>query len=673
MSTPRATRPAAPLAAEAEIELPGKVVDLFTRRPTGALKEEFDAMYGIDHDLHPFLYSRAAPKKRGPFHGRWRPDYFVKISDELRRAFPTVFLHHQECFGDRFDDAAAFAARLALYASKSIDHPDIHVDEAIEACVYVLPDLRKLAVRGKTAKRRAQPTVDGIESKLHVYGNTLRPSGQRVGESRMDKAVPGDAQLCVKAAAARGVSEHQQEMILSAVRILDTFCHEVRCLPLDHHLIDELVVTVAPTPPEVTPPSDDHVAVDSAQAALVLGKSVGHISWLHRRERLSGAVRGGQLIVSLPKVEVAKQVRAVLPAYLPESIYGRDQISLPELSWAITRGMPGESEQTRIVIELWPAAGLRPAEWAGVTERDWEELSPGAFAHPAAWSGGGDLAPAVAVLHVWRRYKPYNGGYGLLKNGVRRDIWFAEAGAAKMRRLFVISREMREIARAAGIAWIDVRTLPISRDLPEELWPADPLGPPCLPLFCGSDGRPGDIERLNNAFSRALLVSGFPLDRAVVLGQLMKLRHLAGSLFFEALGGEREAIEGTAAFLGDTVDVVRRTYVRHNRFRQAEVAMRVAREVDSQVEQLEVAASGDLTELTEHLSAAKAAADHEDLEAVRLHHRLGTECITRVLLAVPPEKRSDRLRDGLRTAERTFAEAEAYAQRGRPGWTGMSL
>ena len=73
MSTPRATRPAAPLAAEAEIELPGKVVDLFTRRPTGALKEEFDAMYGIDHDLHPFLYSRAAPKKRGPFHGRWRP------------------------------------------------------------------------------------------------------------------------------------------------------------------------------------------------------------------------------------------------------------------------------------------------------------------------------------------------------------------------------------------------------------------------------------------------------------------------------------------------------------------------------------------------------------------------------------------------------------------------
>ena len=103
--------------------------------------------------------------------------------------------------------------------------------------------------------------------------------------------------------------------------------------------------------------------------------------------------------------------------------------------------------------------------------------------------------------------------------------------------------------------------------------------------------------------------------------------------------------------------------------------MRVAREVDSQVEQLEVAASGDLTELTEHLSAAEAAADHKVLEVRSLHHRPRRKmCITRVLLAVPQEKRSDRLRDGPRTAERTFAEAEPTPSAAAPAeFPAMSL
>jgi len=237
---------------------------------------------------------------------------------------------------------------------------------------------------------------------------------------------------------------------------------------------------------------------------------------------------------------------------------------------------------------------------------------------------------------------------------------------------------MREIATAAGTPWVDIETLPVSPHLREDLWPTygwspDQPGRPCLPLFCAADGRPGDVTELNTAFSQALLVAGFPADRCRTLGQLMKLRHLGGSIFFEALGGKREAIEATAQFMGDTVDVVRSTYVRLSRYRQMETAMRVEREIASQAEQLQVAESGDLNRLSEHLAAAREAGDREDLEAVRLHRRLGGECITRVLLAMPPEKLSDKLRDGLRAAERTFAEAEAYAQRGRPGWTGMPL
>jgi hypothetical protein len=340
MSTCRPARPTLPLAPEAEIELPGKVVDPFTRRPVGPLKEEFDVMHVIDHNLWPYLYCRAAPKRHGPFHGRWRPDYFVKIPDELRRAFPNVFRHHQECFREDREAAEAFAARVALYASGAIHQPTVHLDEAIDAFDLVLPRIEKTKVRGGTARWRPTTTTDGIISRLHVYADTRRRSGRRLGEHRMDQLVPTDASVCLTAAAAeRAVTEHQQEMILSALRLFETWAHEEGCLPADHHLVNRLVVTAAPTCKKVSPPPG-HRVVDSAQAALVLGRSISQVTRLARQGRIHGVKQGGEWHLYLVEAGVASLVRATLPAYLPRSSYGDDQISLPELWWAIREGLP---------------------------------------------------------------------------------------------------------------------------------------------------------------------------------------------------------------------------------------------------------------------------------------------------------------------------------------------
>ncbi|MGA9112616.1 MAG: hypothetical protein WB802_02290, partial [Candidatus Dormiibacterota bacterium] len=633
------------------------------RRLTQVGLDLLHAVYAVNRQAEPFLHVRASRVARGEFFG-FRPEWFVVTTPEFREKYKATKDLKQtqiSCKGNRAK-AVLIARGVEALAIDALEPPPLTVGELFSRFRAALPNLSKKYLRMVGDEPRTK-TIQRYEIALDHFAATVVSQTQvpmgggkkqvlRVEHLRTDLAGASHGTATMKRLAHRGVAKDTQYQYRCCLKVPFTWGADLGYLVPDGgtKFTDEIEL-FEPTVDEPTPRKGFWM-VNTAQAGLLLGCPGWRVIKLALKEEIESVLTINRRYYFISEQVVrALQERqgwpTAIPDFIPQSVCGREFFSMPEFGWLIDFGFADEPEELRLCCEILATMGFRPSELAGIGEFDIVRCGP--YSHPDCL-GDCDLEPSVGYVTArwqFRRKGKFreaaNGYLKFLKNGRKRDVYFGQHILRMLDRLLEINREKRRRAEAAG-----------------HPWPTLPHG---MPLFCGDDGLPMSIDLLNQVLGRALLRAGFPADRCIELARAHKLRHLAGSEHYRLTGNSKL----TADFLGDTREVVEKTYIHIAMAAEGRHHVQVQESAATQAQRRKVAETGVEVVLDEQVGKAQAAARDMDGVALAQARRQGDQCIRQLFEIYEGRLPSD-ARAHVHQAVRRFDEAEAYLDRDQPGW-----
>jgi integrase len=606
------------------------------------------------------LCAKPVPVADGEFLGRYRPDFFVPIPQQLRERWPELFPTRQRSFGRDRAAALHFVTRIIL--------PSLRRKPGSQSIPMLLRDfetafLNAMAEEPKpkglfgAGGQRSASTIARKRTAFHHLCETERPDGARLGDLPPADLVEEDIVLYRQRLRVLGMSMLSQKNLFSDVRTLISWLRKRHIVPpgWESPLPDDLAALV-PVVPSLAPRQGMRLC-NTAQVAMLYGRDSRTIHALAQEAADNGGMVAipwtGEVIAVVkalghwwyyvPKERVDPFIRARMPASLPPGMFGESLISLEELDWAFEKGLPLEPRQIQLMLRLQQFIGARAQELAGLRECDVILLDPDdCSADYPLYTAVGDAGAPAAILWMRHQWSSSSKTYKPTKNLSLRTLFLSREALDIVRELLVIANGLRDEAKRKRGRWL--------------------AGDGELPLFCSANGTPRDPQELNDALARTLLRAGFPDVRSIELARLHGIRHLVGYLYYLASGCDEVA---TARLLGDTPATVLRYYLEPPTPDQIQADLKAQAMVVQARNFRKLAEGGELRSLRMHVEMARDAAAARDVGAVSrlvdVSHR-EMDRVREYFGGEPPSQ----LQRLLESFDKRLSAAVAFAQRSRP-------